>query len=82
MTAPHMILKLQKPLFTNEAVPMVLAYDHARTFEKLLPYTDQWKEFFEEWGLEEHMKAKVFVVAHQEPDGLFVDEPITKDLGW
>jgi hypothetical protein len=28
------------------------------------------------------MKAKVFVVAHQEPDGLFVDEPITKDLGW
>lgn len=44
----QMILKIQRPLATNETVPMALIYNHDRSVEAYIPYDKELAEVFGE----------------------------------
>lgn len=77
-----MIVKVQRPLFTAEPVPMALIYTRNREYKGYFAMTAELVKTFEKHGLESYMKAKFFAEGHMK-DGIFVFKQIfDEDLGW
>ena len=73
-----MIVKMQRPLASNDPYPKVLIYTEDRRFEIMLPLEEEWRRFFQVYG-----KVKLFAEAHMDKDmGFVVERVIGTDLGW
>lgn len=77
-----MIVKIQKPMSSSAPNPPVLVYNRERNFEQMLPYSDFWDALFEQSGLEQYGKVKLFAEVHLDRNILVVDRALKEDLGW
>ncbi len=53
-----MIVKIQRPLFTNEHRPTALVFNRGRAFEALRPFTPEIAELFADGSLKVYHHAK------------------------
>lgn len=54
-----MIVKVQKPIMTNEDVPMVLIYNEDRSFQDMVPWNPMCEELFENGELKVYYAVSI-----------------------
>jgi hypothetical protein len=70
-----MIVKLHKPLYSNEPNAPVLGYDQNRRYQVKMPMSSKLRALF-------GTKIKIFCTAHIAEDGSLAIDKIVPDRGW
>lgn len=79
-----MLVKMQRPLFSSDPSnqPM-LVYSRDRSFRLEVPMTPEYAAMFEEYGLEEYGRAKLYAdVTVGKRGGFEVNAVSDGDMGW
>ena len=79
-----MMVKMQRPLYSDHPDgPMVLIYNRSRSFQVQVPLDEEYEEMFEEHGLPEWGRLKMFAEVTITRDGeIEVNAFSDGDLGW
>lgn len=78
-----MIVKIQRPISTNEPISQLLIYDRSRRFRAIMPMTEELVSLFEQHGLLPE-RAKLFAQITVVRSGeMTIDKVLVgEDLGW